>query len=91
MDYSLVSTYLERETKFTLLHKYKYYAMYFFFYFRYLEDKDAVCKQREKYENEKSYFSYIYNYSKFMKDKVEKFTELREKVNNNDNISLLKS
>jgi len=35
----------------------------------------------EKYEIEKSYFSHIYGYSKFMKDKVDKITEMRDKVN----------
>jgi len=72
VDYTLITSYLERETKFTLLNKYKYYSMY-------TEEKDMICKQNEQYENEKSYFSYIYNYSKFMKEKMEKFTELREK------------
>ena len=38
-----------------------------------------MSKIEDKYKNEKAYFSHIFKYSKFMKDKVDHLYEMREK------------
>ena len=48
---------------------------------RFLLEKEIVKDSKDKYENEKNYFTYILNYSKFMKEKVDSLSEMKEKVN----------